>query len=83
MANGGHTTLFLCGDVITGRGIDQALPHPADRQLDEINVKNAADYVGFGERATGRIPRPLGSTISGVTHWIFGNAKSRAGRSSI
>ncbi|PYK51418.1 MAG: capsule biosynthesis protein, partial [Verrucomicrobia bacterium] len=22
--------LFLCGDVMTGRGIDQALPHPAN-----------------------------------------------------
>ena len=22
-------TLFLCGDVMTGRGIDQVLPHPA------------------------------------------------------
>jgi poly-gamma-glutamate synthesis protein (capsule biosynthesis protein) len=28
--------------------------------LHEINVKNAADYVGFAERAIGRIPRPLG-----------------------
>ena len=23
-------TVFLCGDVMTGRGIDQALPHPSD-----------------------------------------------------
>ena len=23
-------TLFLAGDVMTGRGIDQVLPHPAD-----------------------------------------------------
>ena len=21
-------TLFLCGDVMTGRGVDQVLPHP-------------------------------------------------------
>jgi len=21
-------TIFLCGDVMTGRGIDQVLPHP-------------------------------------------------------
>jgi poly-gamma-glutamate synthesis protein (capsule biosynthesis protein) len=26
-------TLFLCGDVMTGRGIDQALPHPSRPQL--------------------------------------------------
>ena len=25
----GEITLFLCGDVMTGRGIDQILPHPA------------------------------------------------------
>jgi len=25
-------TLFLCGDVMTGRGIDQVLPHPSDRK---------------------------------------------------
>jgi len=23
-------TLFLCGDVMTGRGIDQVLPHPGN-----------------------------------------------------
>ena len=23
-------TIFLCGDVMTGRGIDQILPHPSD-----------------------------------------------------
>lgn len=23
-------TLFLCGDVMTGRGIDQILPHPGE-----------------------------------------------------
>ena len=28
-------TLFLCGDVMTGRGIDQVLPHPADPSLYE------------------------------------------------
>jgi len=26
-------TLFLCGDVMTGRGIDQVLPHPLIRPL--------------------------------------------------
>lgn len=28
-------TLFLCGDVMTGRGIDQILPHPSAPQLYE------------------------------------------------
>ena len=27
--------LFLCGDVMTGRGIDQVLPHPNDPTLHE------------------------------------------------
>ncbi|MGR9037177.1 MAG: twin-arginine translocation signal domain-containing protein, partial [Gammaproteobacteria bacterium] len=26
-------TLFLCGDVMTGRGIDQVLPHPGDPRI--------------------------------------------------
>jgi len=26
----GLLTLFLCGDVMTGRGVDQVLPHPGD-----------------------------------------------------
>ena len=26
-------TLFLCGDVMTGRGIDQVLPHPGRPRL--------------------------------------------------
>jgi poly-gamma-glutamate capsule biosynthesis protein CapA/YwtB (metallophosphatase superfamily) len=27
---GGLVTLFLCGDVMLGRGVDQILPHPGD-----------------------------------------------------
>lgn len=26
-------TVFLCGDVMTGRGIDQILPHPSDPRI--------------------------------------------------
>lgn len=52
-------TLFLCGDVMTGRGIDQALPHPANPQLYEPSVTNAAEYVTLAERAHGALPRPL------------------------
>jgi poly-gamma-glutamate capsule biosynthesis protein CapA/YwtB (metallophosphatase superfamily) len=26
-------TIFLCGDVMIGRGIDQILPHPSDPAL--------------------------------------------------
>jgi poly-gamma-glutamate synthesis protein (capsule biosynthesis protein) len=49
--------LFLCGDVMTGRGIDQILPAPCDPALDEPWVKSALDYVALAERASGPIPR--------------------------
>ncbi|MCI0574862.1 MAG: CapA family protein [Chloroflexi bacterium] len=52
-------TLFMCGDVMTGRGIDQVLPHPGDPQLHEPYVKNAKGYVELAERANGRIPQPV------------------------
>ena len=31
-------TLFLCGDVMLGRGMDQVLPHPGDPSLHELYV---------------------------------------------
>jgi poly-gamma-glutamate synthesis protein (capsule biosynthesis protein) len=37
--------LFLCGDVMTGRGIDQILPHPGDPQLHESYVKFSIEYA--------------------------------------
>jgi poly-gamma-glutamate synthesis protein (capsule biosynthesis protein) len=51
-------TLFLCGDVMTGRGIDQVLPHPGDPVLHEGYATSALDYVALAERANGPIPRP-------------------------
>jgi poly-gamma-glutamate synthesis protein (capsule biosynthesis protein) len=52
-----HMKLFLCGDVMTGRGIDQILPAPCDAELDEPWVKSALDYVSLAERAGAAIPR--------------------------
>lgn len=52
-------TLFLCGDVMTGRGVDQVLPHPGDPVLHEGYVTSALDYVALAERANGPIPRPV------------------------
>jgi poly-gamma-glutamate capsule biosynthesis protein CapA/YwtB (metallophosphatase superfamily) len=61
---GGHSadtvTLFLAGDVMTGRGIDQVLPFPADFQIYEAFMKSASDYVKLAERANGPIQRPVG-----------------------
>ena len=55
----GHVTLFLCGDVMTGRGIDQILPHPGDARLYEPFVPSATVYVALAEKAHGPIPRPV------------------------
>lgn len=52
-------TLFLCGDVMTGRGIDQILPHPGNPALHESYVKNALRYVALAERAGGPVGRPV------------------------
>ena len=51
--------LLLGGDVMLGRGIDQALPHPGDPELFEGWVTSAEDYVHLAERANGPIARPL------------------------
>lgn len=51
--------LFLCGDVMTGRGIDQVLPHPGDPQIREPYVLSARRYVELAEAANGPIPAPV------------------------
>jgi poly-gamma-glutamate synthesis protein (capsule biosynthesis protein) len=53
-------SLFLCGDVMTGRGIDQVLPHPVPPHLYESYVRDARDYVALAEERHGPIPRPVG-----------------------
>ena len=50
--------MLLCMGV-TGRGIDQVLPHPSDPVLYESYMKNAGGYVELAERATGPIPKPV------------------------
>lgn len=53
----GRVSLFLCGDVMMGRGIDQILPHPSDPTLHERAVEEATRYVELAERESGPIPR--------------------------
>jgi len=53
-------TLFLCGDVMIGRGVDQILPHPGKPHLYEPFMRSALGYVEIAERATGPIKRPVG-----------------------
>ncbi len=52
-------SLFLCGDVMTGRGIDQILPHPSHPRIHEDYLKSAGDYVKIAEQANGPISRPV------------------------
>jgi poly-gamma-glutamate capsule biosynthesis protein CapA/YwtB (metallophosphatase superfamily) len=49
--------ILLCGDVMTGRGIDQVLAFPCDPHLHENHVQSALDYVELAEKAHGAIPR--------------------------
>lgn len=53
------TTVFLGGDVMTGRGIDQILRAPASPELHEEWVRDARDYVRLAEDANGPIPREV------------------------
>jgi poly-gamma-glutamate capsule biosynthesis protein CapA/YwtB (metallophosphatase superfamily) len=62
--------LFLSGDVMTGRGIDQILPHPGDPELHESYVKSAKGYVILAERENGKIPYPVDPA------YIWGDAMS-------
>ncbi|MDE2252969.1 MAG: CapA family protein [Betaproteobacteria bacterium] len=55
----GHVTLFLSGDVMLGRGIDQILPNPSDPCLYESFITSAKDYVALAERVNGPIPSPV------------------------
>ncbi|MEU2224036.1 CapA family protein [Streptomyces sp. NPDC018347] len=61
-------TLFLAGDVMLGRGVDQILPHPGDPALRESHVRDARDYVALAEAANGPVPRPVDPA------WPWGDA---------
>ncbi|MFE7776628.1 CapA family protein [Streptomyces sp. NPDC057445] len=52
-------TLFLSGDVMPGRGVDQILPHPGDPALREGYIRDARDYVALAEAVNGEIPQPV------------------------
>ncbi|MBC7267131.1 MAG: CapA family protein [Streptomyces sp.] len=51
--------LFLCGDVMLGRGVDQILPHPGDPALREEYVTDARTYVELAEAVNGPVPAPV------------------------
>jgi poly-gamma-glutamate capsule biosynthesis protein CapA/YwtB (metallophosphatase superfamily) len=61
-------TLFLCGDVMLGRGVDQILPYAGHPELRERHVRDARDYVRLAERHNGPIPAPVDPA------WLWGDA---------
>ncbi|QGV80263.1 CapA family protein [Streptomyces ficellus] len=61
-------TLFLCGDVMLGRGVDQVLPHPGDPALREGYIRDARAYVELAEAAHGPVSWPVAPA------WPWGDA---------
>lgn len=68
--------LFMCGDVMTGRGIDQILPYPLAPQLHEAYVKDSRDYVRSAEKTSGAIPKPVDFA------YIWGDASAELQRNA-
>src|SRR3974390_3126982 len=58
-AEGKLIRLFLAGDVMIGRGVDQILPHPCPPLLHEDYVSSAVAYVELGEKFSGPIQGPV------------------------
>ena len=67
-------TLFMCGDVMTGRGIDQVLPHPGNPVIHEWYMRSAGGYVDLAEEVNGPIPKPVDFS------YIWGDALDEFGR---
>ncbi|MBI4510255.1 MAG: CapA family protein, partial [Deltaproteobacteria bacterium] len=69
-------SLFLCGDVMTGRGVDQILRHPSDPLLHEPAVQDAREYVALAEEKNGPVPRNVDDT------YIWGDALAELARAA-
>lgn len=68
--------LFLCGDVMTGRGIDQVMAYPCEPTLYESFVLSALDYVQLAEAANGPIPRHVApSYVWGAALGVLARAR--------
>jgi poly-gamma-glutamate synthesis protein (capsule biosynthesis protein) len=67
-------TLFLCGDVMTGRGVDQVLPHPSGPRIFEPYVQDAREYVQLAESRHGPISKPVTGS------YIWGDAAAELAR---
>ena len=70
-------TLFLCGDVMTGRGVDQILAHPSGPRIFEPYVQDAREYVTLAEASHGPIPKPV------IGPYIWGDALEQLARADV
>ena len=59
MAHADRIRLILTGDVMTGRGIDQALSCAGDPQIHESYMQSAQGYLALAEEHSGPIPVPV------------------------
>ena len=69
--------LFLCGDVMTGIGIDQVLPHPNDPILHERYIGDARTYVKLASSVNGVISQPV------EFDYIWGDALAELDRARV
>lgn len=69
--------LFLCGDVMTGRGIDQILSSPSNPALHEPYVRDARSYVELAESVNGPLPRKV------EPGYIWGDALTELERAKV
>jgi len=69
-ATGGarRVRLFLCGDAMTGRAIDQIQRYPGNPRIHEPYARSALQYLEIAERASGPIPREV------APDYIWGDA---------
>ena len=74
--SGGALTLFLCGDVMTGRAIDQILPHSNDPRIHEPYLRDARDYIVLAEQLSGPIARRV------PYEYVWGDALAELARTA-
>lgn len=69
-------TIFLAGDVMTGRGVDQILRRPSKPVLYEPAIGDARGYVELAEEHSGPIPRGV------EDEYIWGDALAELERAA-
>jgi poly-gamma-glutamate capsule biosynthesis protein CapA/YwtB (metallophosphatase superfamily) len=72
----GRVRIFVCGDVMTGRGVDQILAEPGSPRLYERWISSAEDYVRLAEHRNGPIPRAVEAS------YVWGDALDEWRRST-